>query len=288
MSGWKRAPSSSVKNATATGCAVCDAVLLERLDHLEAAEHAEVAVEPAAGAHGVDVRTDHHRRQRRVGARRACRRRCRWRRSTTARPRSRIHADHQIATVTVGVGERQPGAAPLAVRPVHRADLAQRLEPSDSRSTSIAVDGRRRHSVPGHMPAHRPKSNTAISRSASPNACTAPSNSCLPSSAVACSGVADVAVGEEVVRQPPEAHPAAEAHVPVEGDASRAPDARPAPYRTSCGREVQHDRRLVGATVHAHAQFARPATCHPGRAARPGGRGTSSGRERGAARGWPR
>ena len=45
-----------------------DAVLFERLDHLEAAEHAEVAVEAAARADRVDVRPHHHRGERRVDA----------------------------------------------------------------------------------------------------------------------------------------------------------------------------------------------------------------------------
>ena len=57
-----------------------DAGPVERLDDLEAGQHAEVAVVPAAGADGVDVGAGHHGSEARVAARAGCRPRCRWRR----------------------------------------------------------------------------------------------------------------------------------------------------------------------------------------------------------------
>ena len=55
MSGANRAPSSSENTATTSGRAGGDAGGGQRLDDLEAGEHAEVAVVEAAGAHRVDV-----------------------------------------------------------------------------------------------------------------------------------------------------------------------------------------------------------------------------------------
>ena len=49
-----------MKNATASGRRVSWPARVERLDHLEARQHAVVAVESAAGAHRVDVRTAQH------------------------------------------------------------------------------------------------------------------------------------------------------------------------------------------------------------------------------------
>ena len=58
MSGAKRLPSSSVKNATASGMGRFDPVGDQRLDDLEAGQHAEAAVVDAAGGDGVDVATE--------------------------------------------------------------------------------------------------------------------------------------------------------------------------------------------------------------------------------------
>ena len=93
-----------------------------RLDHLEAGEHAERAVEAAAGRDGVDVAPGQHRR---VGA--------------LGRPRADdvadlvdvdaqaevAHpADDEIATAAIVVGEREPRATAA----VDRADLGERVE----------------------------------------------------------------------------------------------------------------------------------------------------------------
>ena len=141
MSGAKRLPSSSVKKATAIGWRGGDAVLLERLDDLEPGEHAEVAVEAAAGA-------------------RRCR--CASRvitgaavgsvpgRVATTLPMASIGdveaevahpPDDEVAAGPVGVGEREAGAALLAVRALDRADLAELDEP---RPQPVAVDAERR------------------------------------------------------------------------------------------------------------------------------------------------
>jgi hypothetical protein len=100
----------------------------ERLDHLETGEHAEVAVEAAAGGDGVDVRAGEHGREGRIGP----------------RPHADdvadgvdghgeaevVHpADDEVAALAVGVGERQAGAAVLAVGPLDGADLPQLDEP---------------------------------------------------------------------------------------------------------------------------------------------------------------
>ena len=159
-----------------------DAVLLERLDHLQPAEHTQVAVEPATGAHRVDVRAHHHRGRLRVGT----------------RPGAHHVADgvdddgeaevvhpaqHEVAPFAIGVGERQPSTPSLAGSTVHCPHLAQRLQ---ARPQAIAVDAQ---SGVAHVPATgRPKLKVEISRSASPNPRTAPSNSWRPSSAVAAVG----------------------------------------------------------------------------------------------------
>ena len=252
----------------------------QRLEHLEPGQHAEVAVEAAARADGVDVRAGHHGRQRGIAARAGWRPRCRWRRSATSSPRSRIQRHDQVAAVAVGVGERQPGAAALAVGSVHGADLAERLDPRHQpvdvdphRSPSplhVSVRSRRRRSRPaprrrrhGGLEQRRPVLGGGDRR------------------------VADVAVGAEVVRQPAEADLAAEAHVAVGGQLL-GHVARGRRHVDQVGREVQHQRRLVGAAVDRPCR-APPAPTHRlGRAARRDGRGTSAARAPAGPRGWPR
>ena len=123
MSGAKRAPSSSVKNATASGRRVTPPRSSVSID-LEPGEHPVVAVVSAAGADGVDVRAGHD-----GGA--------------LARvPRSDhvadgvdgdgevqvLHpGDDQVAAPPVLVGEGQP-AAPAVARV---ADRGQLLQPAD-------------------------------------------------------------------------------------------------------------------------------------------------------------
>ena len=66
ITGTKREPSSLVQTATSIGASVCDAAVVQRAHHLEAGEHAVVAVELAAGGLGVDVAAGDDRRQRGV------------------------------------------------------------------------------------------------------------------------------------------------------------------------------------------------------------------------------
>ncbi len=116
------------EDADGDRAAGADVVLDQRLEHLQAGEHAEVAVEASAGGDGVDVRAGHHRRRRRV----------------RARPGGDdvadvvdgdgqaevVHpADDEVAAVAVGVGEGQAGAPLLAVGPLDRPDLAQFDQP---------------------------------------------------------------------------------------------------------------------------------------------------------------
>ena len=56
IAGAKREPSSLVQITTSTGCSRLDAVIVERADHFEPAEHAVDAVEAAAGRLRVGVR----------------------------------------------------------------------------------------------------------------------------------------------------------------------------------------------------------------------------------------
>ena len=89
MSGWKRAPSSLVKKATASGRRVTTPASVERLDDLEPGENPERAVVAPAGAHGVDVAA-HHDGRAVLAAARARPRHCRSRRSRRRGPSSRI------------------------------------------------------------------------------------------------------------------------------------------------------------------------------------------------------
>ena len=95
MSGAKRAPSSSVKNATASGRAGVTPALLQRLDDLQPGQHAVVAVVAAAGPDGVDVGPGHDRARRR--RRPTGRPRCRWRRSSTVETEVPHPGDDEVA-----------------------------------------------------------------------------------------------------------------------------------------------------------------------------------------------
>ena len=218
MSGAKRAPSSSVKKATAIGRSVtmpcCSSVsttsrpastprLPSKRPPVRTVSMCEPVITGAArgigsrpGGDDVADRVDRHVEP------------------EVAHPRH-----DEVAALAVVVGQRQPGAAPLAVRPVDRADLAERLDPCRQAvavdAQVVAVHGR---SV---MPARR-ESNAAISASASQNASTAAVEQLLAALGGGGRRVADVAVGTEVVRQPAEADPAAEAHVAVRRPAARA------------------------------------------------------------------
>ena len=184
MSGAKRAPSSSVKNADGNRPPRRDAVLDQRLEHLEAGEHAEVAVEATAGAHRVDVRAGHHRRERRVragtGGDDVADRVDRHVEAEVAHP-----GDDEVAARAVGVGERQAGAAALAVRAVHRADLAERLE-ALPQPADVDAELRPRCRCGSHR--QRPKSNAATSRRPSHDGAHRTLEQLAPRSAVAAVG----------------------------------------------------------------------------------------------------
>ena len=109
---------------------------LDRLDHLQPGEHAEVAVVAAPRRHRVDVRPGHDRRlSDRVGhlPDHVADRVDRDLEAQIAHPR-----DHEVAARPVLVGERQPGTA---LRVGDRADARQLVETVDQAAT---VDAQRR------------------------------------------------------------------------------------------------------------------------------------------------
>ena len=109
MSGWKRAPSSLVKKATAIGRRVVDLGLVQRAHDFEPGQHAVIAVVAAAGAHRVDVAAGHDRRQ--VLAAGAQADHVADGVDADVEP-ERLHPAHdQVAAGLVVVGERQPRAA---------------------------------------------------------------------------------------------------------------------------------------------------------------------------------
>ena len=152
-----------------------DAALLECLDDLEPGEHAEVAVEAPAGRHRVDVRAGHHRGRRRVGARPGGHDVADGV-DADVEPEVVHPPDDEVASRAISVGQRQPGTALLAVRPLDRPDLP---ELDDSRPQPIPVN-------PEIVHLH--SSKAAISAKASQKAVTAAANSSAPRSAVAGTG----------------------------------------------------------------------------------------------------
>ena len=131
MSGWKRAPSSLVKKATASGRLVTTPASSSVCDDLEPGEDAERAVVVSAGRHGVDVAAHHHRRAVFLAAPHAddiADRVDRHRQPELAHP-----LDDEVAARLVGVAERE--AAYPAVGP--RAFLGQPLQ---ARQQPRAVD----------------------------------------------------------------------------------------------------------------------------------------------------
>ena len=97
-------------------------------------------------------------------------------------------------------------------------------------------------------------SNRAISASASQNASTAALEQLRAEFGRGRRRVADVAVRPEVVRQPAEADAATEPHVAVGGE-RLGHVAGGDRHVDEIGREVQHQRRLLGAAVDPHAEF---------------------------------
>ena len=122
MSGWKRAPSSLVKKATAIGRRVVSLGLVQRAHDFQPGQHAVIAVIAAAGAHRVDVAAGHHRREVLGAGANADHVADGIDAHVEAR---RLHpADHKVAAGLVLVGEGQPRAAAA----VDGADLGQFVE----------------------------------------------------------------------------------------------------------------------------------------------------------------
>jgi hypothetical protein len=125
MAGWKRAPSSLDRMAGT------HALVVQRPDRLQRAQHAELAVVLAAGGDGVDVRAHHHRRLPRLAG------------PLAEDVAHLIHAhaqaglahpsDHEVAATPVLVAEGQPGQA----APFGGADASQLL---DGALQPLAVD----------------------------------------------------------------------------------------------------------------------------------------------------
>ena len=288
MSGAKRAPSSSVKNATASGRAVVDAVLFERLDHLQPGEHAEVAVVAPAGA-----------------------RRCRCASRSSPAPPSgsvpaRVATTLPMASMATSQAEvahprrrRDRGPARSASVSASRAqprspfgpsigaDLAELVEP---RPQAVAVDAEvvaRSRRQPRH--GRDRSSKAAISRErraervdraveqlgAALGGRRRSGRRCTPS-------------GPKSLDSQPKRHRAAEAHVAVAGERARARCGAAADMSTSSGARCSISDVSSVPPWMPMPELARPATCRPGRAARRGGRGTSSARGAAAARGWRR
>ena len=185
MSGGKRAPSSSVKNATCTGRRVMTPCVARVSTTSKPAEHAEIAVESATGADGVDVRA-------RSSPARASGR-CRAGSPTTlpiasiatSRPRSRIQATTR-SRPSRSASVRARRALPHSpFGPSIASDLAERI---DSSEEMLHVDSELVQVRLGDHAQRTGSSNRATSARASQNASTAASNRVAPRSAVATVG----------------------------------------------------------------------------------------------------
>ena len=128
-----------MKKATCTGRRSSTPAAAKRLDHLEAGEDAEVAVEAASRGDRVDVGSDHH------GAGGGIR--AGVRRDDVADAVDRhghpeiVHPRHdEVPPGPVLISQRQTADTPLPVRTVHRTDLSERLEPGPQ---PITVDPQR-------------------------------------------------------------------------------------------------------------------------------------------------
>ena len=122
MSGGKRAPSSSVKKATARGRRVVTPA------PASVSTTSSPASTPRLPSYRPPVRTVSMWEPVMTGARSSRPARTPTTLPTasivTSRPRSRIHSTHEVAPGLVVVGERQPGA-PAAREPSDRAELVQ-------------------------------------------------------------------------------------------------------------------------------------------------------------------
>ncbi len=133
----------------------------------------------------------------------------------TSRPRSCIHADDQISSRPVGVGQREPSVAPLAVRAVDATDLAEFVDsPEQSRGVDAELGP---CPIAGPISAHR-----ELERGDFGECLTEGVDRLVDQLLTTLGGgrrrVADVTVGTEVVRQPAEPDGTAEPDVPVVGE----------------------------------------------------------------------
>ena len=100
-----------------------------------------------------------------------------------------MHPGHyEIATLAIGVGERESRTTVLPVGSVNRTDLTEFVQSHDE---AISIDPQTGEAVRSNVRGghdYFPKLKVLISRSASQNDVTEPSKSCLPRSAVAVVG----------------------------------------------------------------------------------------------------
>ena len=168
--------------------------------------------------------------------------RCRSRRSSTSRPRSRIH---------VTTRSRPSLSASVSARRLLPPPSIGLISASAARRRSSRAPSTRSSRVRRLHQAATGSVNARTSTSDAPTAATAASKRALPRSGVDARRVADVAARAEVVRQPPEADLAAETHVPVLGEVvGHVAESRS--EVDQLGPQVQHQRGLVDAAVHPH------------------------------------
>ena len=214
----------------------------EHLDHLQAREDAEVAVVAPSRAHGVDVRAGHDRRQ--ILPAGTCRDHVADLVDADFEAEVAHPGHDEIATLLVRVGERQPIAAAALDRP----DLGQRFDPAQQASAVDPEVGMARL----HQCAGSEKART--STRAAPHRGHRGLEQCLAALGRRARRIPDVTTWPEVVREPAEAHLAAELDVPVVGErlghvtehGVHVYELRP---------QVQDQRGLVDAAVHPHPPF---------------------------------
>ena len=256
-----------------------DAVRLQRLDHLQAGQHAEVAVEAPAGGHGVDVRSGHHRRGVGIAPGPRGRRRCRSRRSSTARPRSRIQPttrSRPSRSTSVSARRAQP-CSPFgpSMAPISPSSCEASPQPG-----TVDAQVVRAHRTPRY-------SKAAISPNAEANAVTARveqlgaalggrrrwgrrSHRCRRSRSTATRTTPCPRSGRSGWRRG------------ARGRCGGPRSCRRARGRGAAPATSRRSRRAPPCPAR------RPPRARPDRAARRGGRGRSSARGAVAARGWPR
>ncbi len=164
----KATPSSADHTTISSGCRVRTCAAIERLDHRQRGQRAQIAVEVAAARHRVDVGSEQDRRRRGVRAGAGGRRCCRPRRCA-ARVRRLTHEAHDVPAsgdVRVGVGDpaharrrtcrRSAGREGSAPRGGHEASGHRRAR----RPVHLAIAPSRRRRGQRRMPGR----GTSVSR----------------------------------------------------------------------------------------------------------------------------